>query len=178
MSEQQVTLQRVESNRGYYTRSEICEICDREVERDRDTGKWFMDDREVVPTWVGKYFLCSEACQSQHMYNIGTDKDRELLSTLARFCNTWLESGIRPENHEWCVQHLHSGMVVDLGLLIDIGHEVERMVQSFAGDSEFPKWYLAAIGEVVPGVPAQKGLELVDGESFGPAPLVLFGGGK
>jgi hypothetical protein len=145
------------TGRGITPRVERCEICDRELEYNRDCGKWYFADStllECVPTWVGKAFLCSSRCQSQHYWNLGSEKDRELLSALARFCHAWQEEGIAPDSHSWCVERLHSGLVVDRPTLRMLNTSVEEMLLSLAGEDytngkeDPPQWFMEAVGMI------------------------------
>jgi hypothetical protein len=150
------------TGRGFTPRIGRCEVCERDVEHDRDNGKWYFQDstlRECTPTWVGKAFLCSDRCQSQHLWNIGTDKDRELLAALARLAHAWMEEGVRPDNHDWCVQHLHSGLVVDRLTLRMVSAGMEELLRSLAGEDEYPEWFANAVGPLAPDVEmVRKGL--------------------
>jgi hypothetical protein len=145
------------AGRGMTPRIEQCEVCNRDAERNRDCGKWYFADStllECVPVWVGKAFLCSDRCKSQHLYNLGTQDDRELLSALARFCHTWQEEGIAPDSHIWCVEHLHSGLAVDRVTLRMLHAGVEEMLRSLAGEGysdgsdDPPQWFMEAVGMV------------------------------
>jgi hypothetical protein len=150
-----ITPASVSGRGGYLPQIIRCEVCDREAERNRNTGKWWFSDSlqvECVPTWIGGAFLCSARCQSQHAYNLGTDKDRELMNALARFCHAWQEEGINPESHEWCMQHLHSGLAVDRATLSNIADSVLDLVKELAGKDYLdgkenpPAWYSQAVG--------------------------------
>ena len=152
------------SGRGEYPEIIHCEICEREVERNRNTGKWWFSDSlqvECAPTWVGYAFLCSDRCQSQHAYNLGTDKDRELMNALARMCHAWQEEQINPESHSWCLRHLHSGLAVDRSTLSNIHDGLQNLLKGLAGQGYFdgkedaPEWYADAIAPVVPAKPVE-----------------------
>ncbi|MFL6427865.1 MAG: hypothetical protein ACJ71S_06445 [Acidobacteriaceae bacterium] len=156
------------TGRGLLQRVERCAVCERDVEYNRDCGKWYFEDSllvECVPTWVGKAFLCSDRCQSQHYWNLGTEKDRELLSALARFCHAWQENEIAPESHDWCLQHLHAGLAVTHFTLRTLHQGVEELLRDLAGQGYLdgkddpPQWFMDATDVLAPDVEmVRKGL--------------------
>lgn len=156
MSDQQVIDQRHEEARLVRVRVEACEVCSTEYEYQRDTAKWYSVHKMEYCTavWVGRAFLCSDRCKSQHLYNIGTQQDRDLMCALARFCEQWERSGIDPLSHDWCMRHLHTGIVVDRSDLSLIQDAITSIKQGLAGEDAVngkddpPGWYCNAVKDI------------------------------
>lgn len=172
MSQQQVIDQRHEERRLErvpFTRTESCEVCNTEYEYQRDTAKWYSVDRMeyCVPVWVGRAFLCSDRCKSQHVYNISPQQDRDLMTELARLVERWKQSSINPQSHGWCVQHLHAGLLFDRADLSLADEALTALATKLGGEhytdgtDDPPGWYCNAVKDIWDAPAGPKPVRLV-----------------
>lgn len=170
---------------GRMPENDACCICRRFLEYDANRGFWRFDDIYGEPATVvsvkhGEY-VCGPRCHSQYVFNESTEQEREDMRRLARMCEQWLAVEYsRRQWSFWSYSHLIS--TADL-----LNQEMNGLLAAFGmEDGENPPaWYAAATRPVMLEVVSapdvqmvQQGLGLTDGEAFGPAPLVLFGGGR